>query len=111
MTRGPSGEWWGINNFENQLSGKSHCSQNVCLLPNGSERKIKFHVYGPDPRGYSVQASFKYGLVIIASSAATYLPGSSRHMENPVLNSFGSTSVLMSLSHFLRCLVELSVYC
>ena len=52
----------GINNFENQLSGKSHCSQNVCLLPDGSERKIKFHIYGPDPRGYSVQASFKYGL-------------------------------------------------
>lgn len=93
------------------MSGKSHCSQNVCLLPSGSERKIKFHVYGPDPRGYSAQASFKYGPVIIASSTATYLPGSGQHVENPVLNGSGSTLILMSLSCFLSCLVELSVYC
>lgn len=80
-----------MNNFENQLSGKSNCSQNVCPLPNGSEGKIKFHIYGPDHRGYSVQVSFKYELVTGESNAATYLPGSSWHVANPVLDSFGST--------------------
>lgn len=93
------------------MSGKSRCSQNVCPLPNGSERKIKFHVYRPDPRGYSVRASFKCGLVMVVSSAVAYLPGSSRHVENPMLNSFGSTLVLTSSSHFLSHSVELSVHC
>lgn len=57
------------------MSGKSHCSQNVCLHPNGPERKIKFQISRLDPRGYSGQASFKWGLVIIASGTAIYLPG------------------------------------
>lgn len=83
--RGPWGEWWGINNFETQLSGKSHCSQNDCPLPNESEGKINFHIYGPGHRGYSVQVSFKYELAIGESNAATYLPESSWHVANPVL--------------------------
>jgi len=58
-----------------------------------------------------IQASFKYGPVIIVSSAAAYLPGSSRCVENPVLNSFGSTLILISFSSFLSCSVELAVYC
>lgn len=66
---------------------------------------------GPDPRGDAARASYKYGLVIVASSAAAYLPGSSWCVENPVLDSFGGALILMSLSRFLSHSVELSVHC
>lgn len=78
---------------------------------NGPEREVKSHVCSPDPRDAAAQASFKYGLVILVTSAATYLPGCSWRVENPVLGSFGSTLVLMSLSCSLSHSFELSVHC
>lgn len=90
----------GINNLGDQFGGKSHCSQHVCLFPDGSGRKIKFHISRSDPRGCSARAPFGHCTMVT-------LPAM---LEGPAPNGFRSTLILMTLSH-LSSSLELSACC